>query len=111
MRHGRRLVFVAGTMRELGSESERLHAEVAEQLLLLKPDVLAAVGEFVSPLEARAGELGERLVTAPDPIGLGPRLAERLHGDEIVVLKASRGVALERILPYLTAGRTPPTEA
>ncbi len=111
MRHGRRLVFVAGTMRELGTESERLHAEVAEQLVLLKPDVLAAVGEFVAPLEARAGELGERLVTAPDPIGLGPRLAERLQGDEIVVLKASRGVALERILPYLTAGRTPPTEA
>jgi hypothetical protein len=30
-------------------------------------------------------------------------LAERLRGDEIVVLKASRGVALERILPALKA--------
>ncbi|HEU4827917.1 MAG TPA: UDP-N-acetylmuramoyl-tripeptide--D-alanyl-D-alanine ligase [Gemmatimonadales bacterium] len=111
MRHGRRLVFVAGTMRELGPESDRLHAEVAEQLVLLKPDLLAAVGDFVAPLQARAAELGERLVTAPDPLTLGPRLAERLQGDEIVVLKASRGVALERILPYLTTGRTPPTEA
>jgi UDP-N-acetylmuramoyl-tripeptide--D-alanyl-D-alanine ligase len=98
-------------MRELGAESERLHAEVAEQLVLLKPDLLAAVGDFVPPLEARGAELGDRLITAPEPIGLGPRLAERLQGDEIVVLKASRGVALERILPYLTAGRTPPTEA
>jgi UDP-N-acetylmuramoyl-tripeptide--D-alanyl-D-alanine ligase len=111
MRHGRRLVFAAGTMRELGAESARLHAEVAEQLVLLKPDLLAAVGDFVAPLSARAAELGDRLITAPDPIALGPRLAERLHGDEIVVLKASRGVALERILPYLTTGRTPPTEA
>ena len=111
MRHGRRLVFVAGTMRELGPESPRLHAEVAEQLVLLKPDLLAAVGDFVAPLAARAAELGERLLTAPDPMALGPALAARLQGDEIVVLKASRGVALERILPYLTTGRTPPTEA
>jgi UDP-N-acetylmuramoyl-tripeptide--D-alanyl-D-alanine ligase len=111
MRHGRRLVFVAGTMRELGPESSRLHAEVAEQLVLLKPDLLAVVGDFAAPLSERAGELGDRLLTAPDPLTLGPALAARLQGDEIVVLKASRGVALERILPYLTTGRTPPTEA
>ena len=111
MRHGRRLVFVAGTMRELGPDSPRFHAEVAEQLVLLKPDLLAAVGDFVPPLTARAADLGERLLTAPDPVALGPALAARLEGDEIVVLKASRGVALERILPYLTTGRTPPTEA
>ncbi|HEX6644688.1 MAG TPA: hypothetical protein VF037_08420, partial [Gemmatimonadales bacterium] len=66
---------------------------------------------FVPALEARGGELGERLLTAPDPVALGPALAARLEGNEIVVLKASRGVALERILPYLTAGRTPPHEA
>ena len=111
MRHGRRLVFVAGTMRELGPDAQRLHAEVAEQLVLLKPDLVAAVGDFVPPLTERAAELGDRLLTASDPLALGPALAARLQGDEIVVLKASRGVALERILPYLTTGRTPPTEA
>ncbi|HEU5048983.1 MAG TPA: cyanophycin synthetase, partial [Gemmatimonadales bacterium] len=110
MRQDRRLVFVAGTMRELGEASSRLHAEVAEQLVLLKPDLLAAVGEFVEPLAARAAELGDRLLLAPDPLTLAPVLAGRLRGDELVVLKASRGVALERILPWLTAGRTPPTE-
>jgi UDP-N-acetylmuramoyl-tripeptide--D-alanyl-D-alanine ligase len=110
MRHDRRLVFVAGTMRELGTESGRLHAEIAEQLLLLKPDLLAAVGEFVPVLESRRAELGDRLVTAPDAPSLGPLLAAALQGGELVVLKASRGVALERILPYLTS-RTPPAEA
>jgi UDP-N-acetylmuramoyl-tripeptide--D-alanyl-D-alanine ligase len=110
MRHDRRLVFVAGTMRELGAESARLHAEIAEQLVLLKPDLLAAVGEFVPVLEPRRDELGGRLITAPDAPSLGPLLAAALHGGELVVLKASRGVALERILPYLTS-RTPPAEA
>lgn len=102
MRRGRRLVFVAGTMRELGSESARLHAQVAEQLVLLKPDLLAAVGDFVPALEPHRAALGERLLTAPDPLALAPLLAGRLTGIELVVLKASRGVALERILPLLT---------
>ncbi len=69
----------------------------------LDPDLLGAVGDFVPALEKYASRLGDRLVTAADPIALGDRLAPRLNGDEVVVLKASRGVALERILPALTA--------
>jgi UDP-N-acetylmuramyl pentapeptide synthase len=57
----------------------------------------------VPALASYAGRLGDRLVTAADPIALAPVLSERLRGDEVVVLKASRGVALERILPALTA--------
>jgi UDP-N-acetylmuramoyl-tripeptide--D-alanyl-D-alanine ligase len=103
MRGSRRLVFVAGTMRELGSSASALHREIAEALVNLHPDLLAAVGEFVPALESYADALGQRLVTAADPLALAPRLAERLRGDEVVVLKASRGVAMERILPALKA--------
>lgn len=103
LRRGRPLVFVAGTMRELGAESTALHRRVAFELVDLGPDVLAAVGDFVPALEPYAEQLGERLVTAADPPALAPLLSERLRGDEVVVLKASRGVALERILPALTA--------
>lgn len=111
MREGRRLVFVAGTMRELGDESATLHAEVAEQLVALKPDLLAAVGAFVEPLEARRDALAGELLTAPDPPALGPLLAPHLAGDELIVLKASRGVALERILPLLRDRALPAAEA
>jgi UDP-N-acetylmuramoyl-tripeptide--D-alanyl-D-alanine ligase len=107
MRGGRRLVFVAGTMRELGPESARLHAEVARELAELEPDLLGAVGDFVPALAPYAGRLGDRLLTAPDPGTLGPLLQSRLRGDELIVLKASRGVALERILPFLAV--PPPT--
>lgn len=103
LRGDRRLVFVAGTMRELGADSAMLHREIAEALVDLHPEVLAAVGDFVPALEPYAGALRHRLVTAADPIALGPLLADRLRGDELVVLKASRGVALERILPALKA--------
>ena len=103
LRGERRLVFVAGTMRELGEDSIALHDEVADALVGLKPDLLAAVGDFVPALERHAGPLGDRLITAADPLALAPILAQRLQGNEMIVLKASRGVALERILPALAA--------
>ena len=103
LRGKRRLVFVAGTMRELGGDSTALHLEVADALVELKPDLLAAVGDFVPALERHAGALGDRLITAADPVALAPILTQRLEGNEMIVLKASRGVALERILPALAA--------
>jgi UDP-N-acetylmuramoyl-tripeptide--D-alanyl-D-alanine ligase len=90
-------------MRELGAESAKLHAQIARELVDLEPDLLAAVGEFVPALGPFQGRLGDRLIGAPDPLALAPLLSKRLRGDEVVVLKASRGVALERILPALTA--------
>jgi UDP-N-acetylmuramoyl-tripeptide--D-alanyl-D-alanine ligase len=102
LRAGRRLVIVAGTMLELGRESSRLHAEVASALVEAGPDLLAAVGEFVPALAPFAEGLGSRLVTAPDVPTLGALLADRLRGDELVLLKASRGMALEHILPAIT---------
>jgi UDP-N-acetylmuramoyl-tripeptide--D-alanyl-D-alanine ligase len=102
LRGGRRLVFVAGTMRELGADAAALHAEIAAELVALQPELLAAVGDFVPALAPYAARLGDRLVVAPDPPALGPLVAARLRGGEIVVLKASRGVALERMLSALT---------
>ena len=101
MRAGRRLVFVAGTMRELGTQSTAEHVAIADALAALDPEVLAAVGEFVPALERHRAQFGPRLVTAVDAVAIGPLVAERLRGDELVVLKGSRGVRLERIIPDL----------
>lgn len=103
LRPGRKLVFVAGTMRELGDASAALHAEIASQLATLRPDLLAVIGEFVAAIEPYRAALGDRLISAPDATALAPLLAARLSGGELVVLKGSRGVALERLLPDLAA--------
>jgi UDP-N-acetylmuramoyl-tripeptide--D-alanyl-D-alanine ligase len=97
----RRLVMVAGTMRELGADSERLHGEVAKELVELEPGLLAVVGDFVAALAPYAERLGDRLLTAAEPTALAPLLADRVRSGDVVVLKASRGVALERVLPAL----------
>ncbi|HET7423948.1 MAG TPA: UDP-N-acetylmuramoyl-tripeptide--D-alanyl-D-alanine ligase [Gemmatimonadales bacterium] len=101
LRGSRRLVMVAGTMRELGADSDRLHAQVAGELVELEPDLLAVVGDFVPAVAPYAERLGGRLLAAPDPLALGPLLAARVRPGDVVVLKASRGVALERVLPAL----------
>lgn len=111
LRTGRRLVFVAGGMRELGSDAERLHAAVAGQLIALEPDLLVGIGEFAEALRGRVDDLGDRLILAADAVEAGALLAPRLTGDEVVVLKASRGVALERILPVITGRIAPSPEA
>ncbi len=107
LRAGRRLVFVAGTMRELGDREAALHAEVAAALAALGPDLLVAVGAFGPALAPHATQLGARLLVAPDAEAAGPLVAARLQGDELVVLKASRGVALERILPGIVSRALP----
>lgn len=101
MRAGRTLVFVAGTMRELGEHAPALHAEVAAQLAELRPELLALVGEFVPAFAPYRADFAGRVLEAPDAESMGPLLAERLKGDELVVLKGSRGVTLERILPAI----------
>jgi UDP-N-acetylmuramoyl-tripeptide--D-alanyl-D-alanine ligase len=104
-RRGRPLAVVVGSMLELGPESDKLHAALAREITDLRPALVAAVGAFVPAFEALRGALdlaGARLVTAPDAAALGPKLKAALHGDEIVLLKASRGVALERVLRQLT---------
>jgi len=101
-RQRRPLVVVVGTMLELGPESARLHAEAARQIAQRKPALVAAVGMFVRPFESLREQLGGRLVTAADAEALGPKLKSALRGNELVLLKASRGIALERVLNYLT---------
>ncbi|MBI1808590.1 MAG: UDP-N-acetylmuramyl peptide synthase, partial [Gemmatimonadetes bacterium] len=49
-----------------------------------------------------------RVVTASDVDDLWPLLAPRLAADAAILLKASRGVKLERLVPLLTAWATQP---
>ena len=100
-RRRRPLAVVVGSMLELGPESARLHAAAAAEIAALQPALVAAVGEFVPAFEPHRAALGGRLITAPDADALGARLRTALTGNEIVLLKASRGVALERVLPHL----------
>lgn len=97
---GRPRVLVLGTMRELGPQSAALHEEIAARALSSRASIVAGIGEFVAPLAARS-EASDRVVTATDVPELWAALAPRLPKDAIVLLKASRGVRLERLVPLI----------
>jgi UDP-N-acetylmuramoyl-tripeptide--D-alanyl-D-alanine ligase len=99
---GRQRVAVLGGMRELGAHAERLHAEIADRALRSSIEVVAGVGEMGDALR-RAGQDDARVVAAPDIDELWQTLAPRLAPDAVILLKASRGVKLERLVPHLTA--------
>lgn len=100
-RQRRPLVVVVGPMLELGAESARLHAEAAREIAQRKPALVAAVGTFARTFESQREALGGRLITATDAESLGPKLKSALRGNELILLKASRGIALERVLDHL----------
>jgi UDP-N-acetylmuramoyl-tripeptide--D-alanyl-D-alanine ligase len=101
MSKGRRLILVLGTMLELGDDSAALHSEMAADVMELKPYIVAAMGEFVPAFERFSETLGDRLVVAEDAASLGRLVGERLTGDELVLVKGSRGVHLEDAVPFL----------
>jgi UDP-N-acetylmuramoyl-tripeptide--D-alanyl-D-alanine ligase len=101
---GRQRVIVLGTMRELGAASEQCHADIAGLALASGADIVAGIGEFAPALEKHKER--DRVITAPDVEDLWPRLQARLQRDAIILLKASRGVQLERLVPHLTTWAT-----
>jgi len=103
---GRQRVAVLGTMRELGPSAPALHRDVARAALASGANVIAGIGEFQEALKAEGAGDG-RVITAGDVDDLWPVLELRLAPNAAILLKASRGVRLERLVPYLTAWAKP----
>lgn len=108
LRGHRPLVVVVGTMLELGSASQAEHDRIADCVVAAAPMLIGAVGAFVPALERHRATLGDRLVAAADADELGRAVAARLEGNEFILLKASRGMRLERAIPHLLPDREAP---
>ena len=101
---GGRRYAVLGTMLELGEESLALHGEVGLRARDLRLDGLVVVdagAEGDAMVEAAAGL--QRLVQVASPKEAAEPLLAWLEPGDRVLLKGSRGVALEALLPLLQA--------
>lgn len=103
----RRTVAVLGEMRELGNTSDELHKSVGRFAAELKIDRLYTYGD--SALEIAVGALEEGLNEEAivgynkilEPEGLAEILKNDLKKGDIVLFKASRAVALEKVIELL----------
>ncbi|MDP4831879.1 MAG: UDP-N-acetylmuramoyl-tripeptide--D-alanyl-D-alanine ligase [Cyanobium sp. MAG_185] len=93
---------VLGTMLELGEQSLALHRSVAERARQLNLDGLVIVdqGEEGAAMVAAATGLS-RLRQVDCPEAAVEPLQQWLQPGDVLLLKASRGVALERLIPLL----------
>lgn len=102
---GRQRVAILGSMRELGAQSAEQHRAVARAALASPADLIAGVGDFAAAFaEVSPGDA--RVVVADDLEALWSRLEARLAPDAVILLKASRGMQLERLVPQLLAWAT-----
>ena len=103
---GRQRVAILGTMLELGAGGPALHDALAREALESPLEIVAGTGEFAAALDrltVHDASLGSRVVTAPDVESLWQRLSSRVDADAVILLKGSRGVRLERLVPVLRA--------
>lgn len=97
---GRPRIAVLGSMLEMGDHADRLHREVAEGALAGAFDLVLGVGMMGPAVEA-AAQGSMRGSAAPDADAAWPLLEAALRPDAVVLLKGSRGVRLERLVPRL----------
>ncbi|HEX8243017.1 MAG TPA: UDP-N-acetylmuramoyl-tripeptide--D-alanyl-D-alanine ligase, partial [Longimicrobium sp.] len=93
-------VAVLGTMRELGDHGRELHRQLAQTALARLGagiDTVVFTGDYVASLDGARGDV----LADEDPLQAYEALRPRLKGDETILLKGSRGVALERLIPLL----------
>ena len=94
---GRR-VAVLGTMLELGERSAAIHRETLGRVLKAGVDCFVLTGAFA---HAGQGVPDGRILRVDDVAELAARLPSLVAAGDTILLKASRGVRLERTIPAL----------
>jgi UDP-N-acetylmuramoyl-tripeptide--D-alanyl-D-alanine ligase len=93
-----RRIVVAGEMLELGATSEQLHRDCGTYIAGKKIDVLLGVRGFARPMVEAALAAGMKAEFLATPQEAGEWLARNAKDGDAVLLKASRGVQLEKAL-------------
>jgi len=97
---GRKVIVGLGDMLELGEETEASHVEAGEMVAEAGVDWLVAMGDHAP--EMIRGALGKgfprkRAIRAKDHKAMGAKILEIMKPGDLVFLKASRRIGLERV--------------
>jgi len=94
----KRRIVVAGAMLELGPTGEDLHRECGRYIAAKRIDFLLGVRGAAEQLVEAAKQAGMRAKFVNNPEEAGEWLARETRDGDVVLMKASRGVKLERAL-------------
>ena len=100
-RPGRRIAVV-GDMLELGADEERMHRETGAVVARTRPDLLVTVGDratrWIAEGATDAGYPADRVRRFATAAEAAPFLRGIRSRGDVIFLKASRGIALEKAL-------------
>ena len=94
----KRRIVIAGEMLELGPAGEELHRRSGQHMAKKGIDILVGVRGLAKPMVEAAAAAGMRAEFVATPEEAGEWLAREGRDGDVVLLKASRGVKLERAL-------------
>jgi UDP-N-acetylmuramoyl-tripeptide--D-alanyl-D-alanine ligase len=94
----KRRIVVAGEMLELGATAEQLHRECGRYIAGKKLDFLLGVRGLAKPMVEAAVSSAMKAEFVSTPEEAGHWLSSNTREGDVVLLKASRGVKLERAL-------------
>src|ERR1700691_2749011 len=100
-----RRIVVAGEMLELGLAGEEMHRQAGQHMTEKKIDVLLGVRGLAGAMVGGARQAGTRAEFVAAPEEAGEWLARETRDGDVVLLKASRGVKLEKALEVWKARR------
>jgi len=99
----KRRIVVAGEMLELGPAGEEMHRHAGQGIAEKKIDMLVGVRGLAQAMVEAAREAGMRAEFVNTSEEAGEWLARETCEGDVVLLKASRGVKLERAIEAWTA--------
>jgi len=100
-RPGGRVVAVLGDMLELGADADDAHVQIGRLAASLGVDELVAIGQHAEALVRGYGGFGRPARYWSDKELATADLMGRVTGDDVVLVKASRGIALETVASAL----------
>jgi len=101
---GERHIVVAGEMLELGPEAEALHAACGLRMAERGVGFVLGVRGAAEALVGAAERAGIEGLFVPGPDEAGEWLVANVRAGDVVLLKASRGVRLEKVFTIIAAG-------
>jgi UDP-N-acetylmuramoyl-tripeptide--D-alanyl-D-alanine ligase len=99
---GARLIIAMGDMLELGALSRDAHAGSVRDVIDQRPAAFVAVGpEMLAAISTLSAVRTTKIVTAPDSVAAGSIIASIVRDGDVLLIKGSRGMAMERVLDSL----------
>ena len=99
-----RFIAVLGDMLELGEQASKLHEEVGRSVAKCGVQKLFIYGEHSADVASGAKAEGLRdadIVLADDVSGIGPMLLSYVNAGDVILVKGSRGMRMERVVDFL----------